>query len=113
MHVFLVYFCIACGNCYHFRLTNGSNFACNTKVVCIQTLQLGYIFRILQHFATKLCSFTNLDMLFLGVFFSKIKKLVYNGNCLLSVINQQQMYILRYDFSCKNNYLLESTVHSH
>jgi hypothetical protein len=27
----------------------------------------GYIFRILQHFATKLCNFTNFSMLFLAV----------------------------------------------
>jgi hypothetical protein len=35
----------------------------------IQNLQIsqGYIFRILQHFATKLCNFTNFNMLFLAV----------------------------------------------
>jgi hypothetical protein len=27
----------------------------------------GYIFRILQHFATKLCNFTNFSMLYLAV----------------------------------------------
>jgi hypothetical protein len=32
----------------------------------MQTLQ-GYIFRILQHFATKLCNVTNITMLFLAV----------------------------------------------
>jgi hypothetical protein len=32
----------------------------------LQTLQ-GYIFRILQHFATKLCNFTNFSMLFRAV----------------------------------------------
>ena len=34
-----------------------------------QTLQisLGYIFRILQHFSTKLCNFTNFNMLILAV----------------------------------------------
>jgi hypothetical protein len=37
----------------------------NTKVY-LQTLQ-GYIFRILQHFATKLCNFTHFSMLFLAV----------------------------------------------
>ena len=35
----------------------------NTK---IQNLQ-GYIFRVLQHFTTKLCNFTNFKMLFLAV----------------------------------------------
>jgi hypothetical protein len=35
----------------------------------IQNLQIsqGYIFRILQQFATKLCNFTNFNMLFLAV----------------------------------------------
>ena len=32
----------------------------------LQTLQ-AYIFRILQHFATKLCNFTHFSMLFLAV----------------------------------------------
>jgi hypothetical protein len=44
----------------------------------------GYIFRILQHFATTLCNFTHFSMLFRGIyFFCPNKKLVYNGNCLL------------------------------
>jgi hypothetical protein len=35
----------------------------------IQNLQIsqGFIFLVLQHFATKLCTFTNLNMLFLAV----------------------------------------------
>jgi hypothetical protein len=35
----------------------------------IQNLQIlqGYIFRILQHFATKLCNFTKFNILFLAV----------------------------------------------
>jgi hypothetical protein len=39
----------------------------NTK--SIQSLQIlqGYIFRILQHVATKLCNFTHFSMLFLAV----------------------------------------------
>jgi hypothetical protein len=39
------------------------------KMVAIQNLQTlqGYIFRILQHFATKLGKFTNFSMLFLAV----------------------------------------------
>ena len=52
-----VYFCIACGNCYHIWAEYGSNFRTQYKS-SIQTLQ-GYIFRILQHFATKLCNFTH------------------------------------------------------
>ncbi len=39
----------------------------NTKVYkSIQNLQ-GYIFRLLQDFATKLCNFTNFKMLFVTV----------------------------------------------
>ena len=38
----------------------------NTKVYKIREMQ-GYIFRILRHFATKLCNFTNVKMLFLAV----------------------------------------------
>jgi hypothetical protein len=48
------------------------------------TLQ-GYIFRILQHFATKLCNFTNFSMLFPGIYFFAKIKAVYNGNCLLFI----------------------------
>jgi hypothetical protein len=45
----------------------------------------GYIFRILQRFATKLCNFTNFLVYYFReyTFFAKIKKLVFNGNCLL------------------------------
>jgi hypothetical protein len=41
----------------------------NTKHKSIQNLQTlqGYIFRILQHFATKPCNFTHFSMLFLAV----------------------------------------------
>jgi hypothetical protein len=35
----------------------------NTKYANLE----GYIFRILQHFATKLCNFTHFSMLFLAV----------------------------------------------
>jgi hypothetical protein len=39
------------------------------KYKLIQNFQIsqGYIFRILQHFATKLCNFTNFNMLFVAV----------------------------------------------
>jgi hypothetical protein len=37
-----------------------------TQYKSIQNLQ-GYIFRILQNFATKLCKFTNFSTLFLAV----------------------------------------------
>jgi hypothetical protein len=42
---------------------NGSNV--RTQYKSIQNLQ-GYIFLILQHFATKLCNFTHFSMLFLA-----------------------------------------------
>jgi hypothetical protein len=47
-----------------------------------------YILRILQHFATKLRNFTLFSMLFLGTyfFFCQDKKLVYNGSCLLKPV---------------------------
>ena len=45
----------------------GSNFRMQYKSIQnLQTLQ-GHIFRILQHFATKLCNFTHFSMLFLAV----------------------------------------------
>jgi hypothetical protein len=45
---------------------NGSNFRTQYKSIQnLQTLQ-GYIFRILQHVATKLCNFTHFSMLFLA-----------------------------------------------
>ena len=78
-----VYFCIPCENCYHFRPKCGSNF--RTQYKSIQNSH-GYIFRILQHFATKHCNFTHFSMpLFPGIyFFAKIKN--YNGNCLFNYL---------------------------
>jgi hypothetical protein len=62
-----LYFCIACGNCCHIWVENGSNFRTQyTSIQNLQTLQ-GYIFRILQHFANRLCNFTHFSMLFLAV----------------------------------------------
>jgi hypothetical protein len=61
-----VYFCIACGNCCHIWAENGSRFRTQHKSIQnLQTLQ-GYIFRILQNFATKLCNSTHFSMLFLA-----------------------------------------------
>jgi hypothetical protein len=45
---------------------NGSAQKNNKSIPNLQTLP-GYIFRILQHFATKLCNFTHFSMLFLAV----------------------------------------------
>ena len=57
-------FCIACGNSYHFRPKCGRNFRTQNKSIQnLRTLQ-SYI---LQHFATKLCHFTNFSVLFLAV----------------------------------------------
>jgi hypothetical protein len=58
-----------------FRPKCGRNFRTQYKSIQnLQTLQ-GYIFRNLQHFATKLCNFTHFSMLFPGIyFFAKIKK---------------------------------------
>jgi hypothetical protein len=48
---------------YKFVLRTGK---CTTFGPNVQNLQIskGYIFRILQHFAAKLCNFTNFNMLF-------------------------------------------------
>jgi hypothetical protein len=56
--------CITFGNLHH----NVVHLA-RTQYKLIQNLQIsqGYIFLILQHFATKLCSFTNFGMLFLAM----------------------------------------------
>ena len=56
----LYMFVITCGNCYHFRLKSGNNLLTYKykHIQNMQTLQ-GYIFRILQHFVTKFCNFTN------------------------------------------------------
>ena len=43
----------------------------NTNTENMQTSQ-GYIFRILQHFATKFCNFTNFIMFFLTVVFDSL-----------------------------------------
>jgi hypothetical protein len=43
----------------------GRNFR-TQSIQNLRTLQ-GYIFLILQHFATKLCNFTNFSMIFLAV----------------------------------------------
>ena len=40
----------------------------NLVAKCCKTSQ-GYIFRILQHFVTKFCNFTNFDKFFTGIYF--------------------------------------------
>jgi hypothetical protein len=51
----------------HIWAENGRNFRTQYKSIQnLHTLQ-GYIFRILQHFATNLCIFTHFSMLFLAV----------------------------------------------
>jgi hypothetical protein len=77
----------------------------------LRTLQ-GYIFRILQHLATKLCNFTYFSMLFPGIyFFRQDKKLVYNGNCLLAINELEYMWKLwqcsNIEKTCKNLNIFE------
>ena len=45
----------------------GSNCQFRTHIFIFSATK--YIFRILQHFATKLCNFTNFSMLFPGIYF--------------------------------------------
>jgi hypothetical protein len=74
---------------YHIWAENGSNF--RTQYKSIQNLKTsqGYIFRISQHFATKLCKFTNFSILSsCGDLFASpclVLKLVYNENCLFTL----------------------------
>jgi hypothetical protein len=66
-----------------------SNFQTQYKSTQNFKILQGYIFRILQHFATKLCNFTHFSTYALsscGELFAPpclVLKLVYNGNCLL------------------------------
>jgi hypothetical protein len=58
-----------------FWAENGNNFGTQYKhIQNLQTLQ-GYIFKALQHFATKLCNFTNSIMFFLAVVFDSLASL--------------------------------------
>ena len=87
--------------CYHICAENGSNFRTQYKTqkyTKLANLQ-GYIFRILQHFATKPCNFTHFSMLFLAMDCGDLfaspcldQNLVYNGNCLLT--NVHDYYLL-------------------
>ncbi len=54
-------YCMTCGNCYHFRLKNGSNFQAQYKNVENLRTSQGHIFRILQHLATKFWNFTTFE----------------------------------------------------
>ena len=77
----------------------------------MRTLQR-YIFRILQHFATKLCNFTHFSMLFPGIYFLYCikniysfildKKLVYNNGELSIVICNFEVKFLVYRLSAAN-----------
>ncbi len=59
-----VYFCITCRNLHHFWAESGANFCKQYKSIQNLLNLKCYIFRILQHFATKL---SNFRMLFLAV----------------------------------------------
>ena len=56
----------------------------------LPTLQ-GYIFRILQHFATKLCSFSNFDNFFPEIFFviPRLKNFLKRKSSIATVIAQR------------------------
>ena len=74
--------CITGGNCYHFRLKSGNIF--RTQYKNIQNLQISqsYIFRILQHFATKFWISSNLKRFLPGVlFFWSRSKIFLTCNC--------------------------------
>ena len=64
----LYYFVLRTGKCTTFG-PNVVHFPARNINLHNKNLQIsqGYIFRILQHFATKLCNFTNFNMLFLAV----------------------------------------------
>jgi p-aminobenzoyl-glutamate transporter AbgT len=64
-----VYVCITCGNCYHFRLKMVTISARKYKHIQNMQTSQGYIFRILQHFVTKFCNFTNFGKFFRGNYF--------------------------------------------
>ena len=71
------------GNCYHFRLKNGNNLRTLYKNMENSRISHGYIFRILQDFATKVWNFTTFERLFPGISFLFVwicldQKLVYN-----------------------------------
>jgi hypothetical protein len=57
---------IACGNATTFGPKMVVLISARKSIQNLQTLQ-GLIFRILQHFATKLCNFTHFSMFFLAV----------------------------------------------
>ena len=44
-------------------------FGPNVVAISARNTKLGYIFRILQHFAAKLCNFTNFSTLFPAIYF--------------------------------------------
>ena len=71
-----VFICITCGKAYIFRQISVQIYT------NFQTSQ-GCIFRVLQHFTTKLCNVTNFEMLFLAVLIDfRHQNLVCGGNCL-------------------------------
>jgi hypothetical protein len=61
----------------------------NTNIYIIQNMQTsqGYIFRILQHFVTKFCNFTNFSKFFTGIYlFLPKSKIILT--CKLSIDNR-------------------------
>ena len=62
-----VVICITRGNLHHIWAESGAISRPQYKLIQNLQILLGYIFLILQHFAAKLCNFTNFNMLFLAV----------------------------------------------
>ena len=60
--VHFVYICIACGNCYHFRLENCNIFRAEHNYIQNLLSLRGYISNTFQHFTAKFCNFTNFIM---------------------------------------------------
>jgi hypothetical protein len=52
----------------------------------MQTSQ-GYIFRILQHFVTTFCNFTNFNKFFTGIYFSLPRSKISLTTCKLSILS--------------------------
>jgi hypothetical protein len=83
-----VYFCIVCGNCYHFRPKCGSNFRTQYKLKVYKICELcKAIFSVFYNISQpNFAVFTHFSIIFPGIYiFCQDKKLVYNGNCLFSV----------------------------
>jgi hypothetical protein len=76
-----VLICIARGKMHHIWAESGAFSRAQYKLIQKLQISQGYIFLILQHFATKLCNFTNFKLRFLVavmdfVVLAEIKKII-------------------------------------